>query len=394
MSESVDVAIIGAGPAGTSAAYEIASRGGEVVIFEEHPQVGRPPHCTGILWAPNCKRAGLEFPEALVQSEPDYVKVHFGLERSITFFASEFRIIDRPALDRHLAEKAVKAGANLRLRNHVSKISRSNGKWRLEVQTEGETKQVSSKILICADGHGTLLRQIGILPPAEIISCMQYEVRTIKHEQPPVIDAYISSELAPGGYGWVVPAGDGLAKVGMGVRNSPNPCIYYMQKLLQFGISGEPQVVERMGGIVQTSGVIRNNIADGLEVVGGAGGYVNPITGAGIVSGFWSGKLAGQAASDALRIGEFSKAAFEGFKRSSRALLDLPFDRTLALRIAYDRLGPSEFASLYRLVDKYAITKGFKKRSMIRAAITAVLRQPSLASFFWRFARARDALTL
>lgn len=391
--ESVEVAIIGAGPAGTSAAYETSSAGRETIVFEEHPQIGRPPHCTGIMWVPNYRRAGLEFPSSIVQTYPDYVRVYFGLNRSITFHAPGFTIVDRPALDRHLADKAVRSGAQVRVSNYVTEIGRKNNEWMLSVRSKDGPAEIRSKVLICADGHGTLLRHIGIQPPREIISCMQYEVRTERTEKT-VIDAYLSPELAPGGYGWVVPAGDGKAKVGVGVRNSPKPCMHYMQDLLQYGLRHSAEITERMGGIVQTSGVIEKNLDDGLMVVGGAAGYVNPITGAGIVSGYWSGKIAGEAAVNAFRKNDLSKEGLIEFRIKSRTLLDEPFDKTLALRVSYDKLGAPEFDGLYHLVDKYAITKGFKKRRMIKAAVRAVIQHPNLAGFFWRFAKARDAMTL
>ncbi len=391
--ENVEITIIGAGPAGSSAAYEAASKGREAVVFEEHPQVGRPPHCTGIMWVPNYRRAGLQFPNSIVQSEPDYVRVYFGLERSITFHAPGFTIVDRPALDRYLAGKAERAGAEVRVSNYVSKIERKNGEWAVSIRSKDGAGEVRSKVLICADGHGTLLRHIGIKPPVEIISCMQYEVRTETIAKT-VMDAYLSPELAPGGYGWVVPSGDGKAKIGVGVRDSPRPCMYYMQNLMQHSNLDSAEIAERYGGIVQTSGVIKRNLDDGLMIVGGAAGYVNPITGAGIVSGYWSGKIAGQAAATGVEKGDVSKEGLALFKRESRALLDEPFDKTLALRISYDKLGNSEFDGLYRLVDRYAITNGFKKRRMLKAALRTIIQHPNLAGFFYRFARARDALTL
>jgi len=44
-----DIAIVGGGPGGLYAASRLASRGFDVVVFEEHPAAGEPVHCTGVL---------------------------------------------------------------------------------------------------------------------------------------------------------------------------------------------------------------------------------------------------------------------------------------------------------------------------------------------------------
>src|ERR1043165_6519505 len=46
---SVDVAIVGGGPAGLLAAARLAETGLEVEVLEEHSEIGRPTHCTGIV---------------------------------------------------------------------------------------------------------------------------------------------------------------------------------------------------------------------------------------------------------------------------------------------------------------------------------------------------------
>ena len=44
-----DVAIAGGGPAGTSLAFQLASRGLDVHLLEEHPSLGSPSHCAGLI---------------------------------------------------------------------------------------------------------------------------------------------------------------------------------------------------------------------------------------------------------------------------------------------------------------------------------------------------------
>ena len=63
-----DAIVIGAGPAGSSAAREIASAGFKVGLFEEHEAVGIPQHCTGMLSVRGCQLLEIEVPDHVIQS--------------------------------------------------------------------------------------------------------------------------------------------------------------------------------------------------------------------------------------------------------------------------------------------------------------------------------------
>ena len=49
MTKIYDLAVIGAGPAGSSTAEPASKLGLNVILLEEHPRVGAPQHCAGIL---------------------------------------------------------------------------------------------------------------------------------------------------------------------------------------------------------------------------------------------------------------------------------------------------------------------------------------------------------
>ena len=56
----VSVAVVGAGPAGLSVAINSQKAGWETVVIEEHPQVGIPVNCTGIISRSGVDELGLK----------------------------------------------------------------------------------------------------------------------------------------------------------------------------------------------------------------------------------------------------------------------------------------------------------------------------------------------
>jgi flavin-dependent dehydrogenase len=54
-----EVAVVGGGPAGLIAARELASKGVQVKVFEEHSKIGIPNHCAGVLSIEGLKRIGI-----------------------------------------------------------------------------------------------------------------------------------------------------------------------------------------------------------------------------------------------------------------------------------------------------------------------------------------------
>ncbi|MEY4095540.1 MAG: hypothetical protein RLZZ53_2739, partial [Acidobacteriota bacterium] len=107
----LDVAIIGGGPGGLSAARRLAEGGWSVAVFEEHDQIGSPVHCTGVLAEDVI--ASLDLPAESVLNPLETVRfvAPAGHSFDYTTTSIEAVVIDRLAFDAALADRASAAGA-------------------------------------------------------------------------------------------------------------------------------------------------------------------------------------------------------------------------------------------------------------------------------------------
>jgi len=64
-----DVSIIGGSVAGFLAARELASRGIDVTVYEEHREIGVPEKCDGLVSSRGMSELGLVPPSNIVQNE-------------------------------------------------------------------------------------------------------------------------------------------------------------------------------------------------------------------------------------------------------------------------------------------------------------------------------------
>ncbi len=145
----------------------------------------------------------------------------------------------------------------------------------------------------------------------DVETCAQYLIAGADINQE-YCEFYIGNEMAPGGgYVWVFPPkGGGKANVGIGILGSkmgkfkPRP-VDYLNDFVQKKFP-DARIVEMVFGGVPVSGSIEKTSVNGLMLVGDAARQSDPITGGGILNAMDAGKLAGEAAYEAISAGDVS----------------------------------------------------------------------------------------
>ena len=153
MKTSYDVLVIGAGPAGSTAAHRLAGAGYGVAMVEEHAVIGEPVDCTGILGLEAFE--ALALPPGIVVGSVDAVTIQSpaGIPASYRGEAPLAYIVDRAELDRTLASRAQEKGAAPFLNTQAIDVARGACGVKVTCRTsEGELRHLSAKVLILAGG--------------------------------------------------------------------------------------------------------------------------------------------------------------------------------------------------------------------------------------------------
>jgi len=314
--------VVGAGPAGSLAARTAAENGAQVILLEEHLEVGQPVHCAEGLSLNGLKDAGVEPRPPIVCQEITKARVYAPDMNFVELTSSDWRgfTLNRDVFDRTLSENAVRAGAELLTGTRATGVIRDdNTVTGVEAISDGDQLRVKAKIVIGADGHASIVRKTAGFRRwfPDVCTCAQYRLGGLSLDEPEVNDFLLGSRIAPGGYAWIFPKSSQVANVGLGVRRIHTaPPIKYLKKW----VSSDPRFKDAEiqlvnGGICPVSGNLDKTVDNGVILCGDAAGQLIPMTGAGVHSGVEAGKMAGDTASRAVEEGDVSAVRLSEYER-------------------------------------------------------------------------------
>lgn len=312
-----DCVVIGAGPAGSTAAAEVARGGHRCLILEKGTAPGTQVACGGGMPVALARKLQLEG-SVVDRTIDEILMVADGGRPCLARYGKPvLAAVQRPVLDRLLADRAVAAGATLDCCAKVIRIIPGDPMQVVVVRDpSGGERNVASRVVIAADGPATIaLRDLGIGFDPSRQPCayaLKYRVRyepALRNR----FDFVFNRTLLPFGYFWIFPKRD-YVNIGIGAlsRASRGELDSLLKQFAATaGIDWDKAVIlERRGGLVPLQPA-RKWVAGRCLVVGDAAGLVNPLTGGGLVYAIRSGEIAGTAVSRALNKGNVSVRALK-----------------------------------------------------------------------------------
>ncbi|MDT0319213.1 geranylgeranyl reductase family protein [Streptomyces millisiae] len=327
VSETADVIVVGAGPAGSAAAYHLARHGRDVLLLEksEFPREkvcgdGLTPRAVhhlirmgvdtegpgwhrtrGVRYCSHGARVEIDFQENA--RYPGY-----GLSRS------------RHDFDDLLARRAAEAGARLRTATQVTEpVLDRAGRVRGVLAKAGDgVARFEAPLVIAADGGSARLAlALGVerLPRRPMATAIRRYHRSEGGHDDPYFTIWGDIDSRPGGpplpgYGWIFPMGDGRVNVGLGIVHGAPAGRTDTRRALdqwlprtppEWGLADPASVDGPVRGAALPMGFNRlPHYTRGLLLAGDSGGMVNPWNGEGIAYAMEAGELAAEVAATAL----------------------------------------------------------------------------------------------
>ena len=330
-----DVAVIGAGPAGLTAARALAARGHDVVVLEEHSRIGVPVHCTGVVGADAFAEFDLPRESILGTAHTATFVAADGSSVSVDAERVKAAVVDRALFDQGLASSSRRAGAELRSGARVRAIA--VGAAGVTIGVEGGDRVEARACIIACGANYRFNRQLGLGVPRTFVQSAQLERPLDGLDR---VEVHLGREVAPGGFAWLVPLErDGRPHARLGLMCDTRALARFRQfaaRMRQrFGAAGDwpdPRLkVLPLGPVSRTYGTR-------LLAVGDAAGLVKPTTGGGIYYSLISGRIAAETLDEALAADDLRDTRLRRYESEWRARLGADIRIGLAFRTLASRL--------------------------------------------------------
>ncbi len=283
--------VVGGGPAGSIAATNLAADH-DVVIVEEHDSLGEPVQCAGLV----TPRGVPDFARKSVVSSVRGARIHSPLGFVLTIESKKPRahVLDRRVFDTLLFERALSAGAVPFTGSRIRMVRDEGTCVKAELDHQGKEGHLAADVLIGADGHRSLCRQAaGLRPPKQVLRGLQAELTGVESD-PDFVDLYIGSKVAPGFFGWSIPAGD-VTRVGLCTWGENELPSKYLNRLLSRPEFANASQVSRSSGRIPV-GAGRSAVSGRIMLVGDAACHAKPLSGGGVYTGIRGAELCSDVA--------------------------------------------------------------------------------------------------
>ena len=395
MTLKYDVVVVGAGPAGSSAARYAALGGCNTLMIEKRQEIGSPVRCGEGIARHFLDDCGIPYENKWVAQEVKGAKIispagnvlkidekHAGNEVGI--------VLERDAFDKACAKLAAKAGSEIWVKTTAVGLLKDDGRVTgVRVKRLEEEFNIEADCVVAADGYES---QVGrwagmktLMKAGDITGTLQYRLTNIEPDPDfPHYCEFFLGTCAPAGYIWVFPKDECTANVGLGIsldrlKNKMDLKMYLDAFCKKDPRMKRAQFLDMVTGGVSTCPPIKETVRDGIAMVGDAARHIDPITGGGIGNGCLAGMILGKVLSEIKeRGGTYSKEDLQPYEKGWRAELEETLYRNWMAKNKLVTLTDEDFDKIIATLS----TAGIEKLSVHAMLKVIKERHPDLVAKF------------
>jgi len=326
MNTDTDVIVIGAGPAGLSAAKKLAELDVDYLLFDRELNPGENKPCAGFIPISSIRRFSI--PKISDQHEINEVRMKFPGKELVTIEFDRLLGVNvsRGALSKTL-QSMIPQTRSIFFGTKVSKVETNSDSCKITLREDGNLRTLTSKLIIDASGANPVSQRFTPIRPRIPNSRMGYGLQ-YHIEVDDVLDNsnvfLYGNEYSPSGYSWIFPRGK-VAVLGTGglvrnIRENKRRTHEYLDYILK---EVEPfrselsdgVIIKKDSALMPLCGVMNPSYGKRILLAGDAAGHCSPISGEGIHYSMVGGFVAAQVAARSIRKKKFSDRALSTYEK-------------------------------------------------------------------------------
>ncbi|HUT26955.1 MAG TPA: NAD(P)/FAD-dependent oxidoreductase [Methanomassiliicoccales archaeon] len=344
-----DVLVIGGGPVGCIAATSLA-QSLDVKVLEEHPRVGEPVQCAGLVTP---RVVELASANDTIINHINGACLHFPGGRTLSLQGEEVKavVVDRGEFDRRCSERAIKAGAEVLTSHRCLSVKRS---------ADGITASLSDgnvdcRALLAADGfRSNAASQLGLGRAKEVVRGIEVDLR-MKADDQHCAQVFLGRKVAPGFFAWAIPCGD-LTRVGLCISPENGTPQKFLNELLQMNEWNDAERVRTYSGVIPL-GHLKHTYADNVLIAGDAAGMAKPLSGGGLFTGMTAGRMAADVLKEAFQSNDLSAKRLSDYERQWKLVFGNELRRSYRVRRVFASMTDRDLDNVGGKLDRESVTR-------------------------------------
>jgi len=382
----LDALVIGAGPSGSRVAWNLAKAGYSTTVVEEDDVLGEPCQCAGLITPRTFEYLGYKRP---VHQEMNGARLWGPNDSFLDFQASETKalVIDRPDLDRSIANKAIEAGADVKVGHRYLGHKKSKNGITATIQSKSGRFEIDTRLLIGSDGPASrVARDAGLSTKREVLAAFGADVEGYQGMDNHV-DLFVGSDLAPRFFGWGIPTGPNEGRIGMATVLPNRPKNFfrdYFHKGAPSRLLGGAKIINRVSGLIPF-GTRNPSYANNVLLTGDAAGMAKPTSGGGIYSGLISADAAFEVADKAFQKENLDSTTLSPYQDLINQRIGGELSKGSHLRKAFLSLNDEQLSEIITILGEPKVKEVIEKTGDLDyaslAAFSVLKAQPKLIKF-------------